>query len=120
MSLHLVCIGHFYCRGDQKQAGDHIEQKGISSPSLKNVQLRDIRKVERLYQLFRVQHWISKTETNWRLFVEAAIRAVNVSKRQDGKRTDAVRVFLGIVKRRLWKNISISQEERGARFAASF
>jgi hypothetical protein len=79
-----------------------------SSPNLRNVRPEDIRKPSRLRELFdqaTSAGWFARTEANLLNFAAAAVRANRVS-------GNAVRVFLGITRKRLWHHLSISDEER--------
>jgi hypothetical protein len=81
-----------------------------SEPNLKNVRPEDIRKPSRLRALFEEATragLLERTEAGLLNFAAAAVRANRVS-------GDAVRVFMGIVRKGLWHHISASDEE-GAR-----
>jgi hypothetical protein len=77
-------------------------------PDLRNVRPEDIRKPTRLRELFEQATragWLERSEAGFLKFASAAVRANRVS-------GDAVRVFMGIVRKGLWHHISLSDEER--------
>ena len=79
-----------------------------SKPDLKNVRPEDIRKPSRLRELFEEATsagLLERTEAGLLKFAAAAVRANRVS-------GDAVRVFMGIVRKGLWHHISASDEDR--------
>ena len=78
-------------------------------PDLRNIQPEDIRKPSRLRELYeQATHagWLGRSEANFLNFAGAAVRA----NRSGG---NAVRIFVGIVRKGLWHHISASDEERG-------
>jgi hypothetical protein len=84
------------------------EGEVLDRPSLRNIRLADLQRVSRLKALYAqatAASWLTHSEANLRNFVAAAARATRV----DG---DAVRVFVGIVRRGLWHHLTIADEER--------
>ena len=84
--------------------------KNSKKPTLKNIQLEDLHRLSRLedlYQQATAAKWLPDCEANLRNFVAAAVRATRVS-------GDAVRIFVGIVRRGLWHHITQEQEDRAA------
>jgi hypothetical protein len=84
------------------------EKERVETPSLRNIKPDDLRKLSRLRVLFiqaTAAKWITHSEANLRNFVAAAARASRV----DG---DAVRIFVGIVRRGLWHHLAIEDEKR--------
>jgi len=82
--------------------------KKETKPDLRNVRPEDIRKPSRLRELFEqaaLEGWLERSEAGFLKFAAAAVRANRLS-------GDAVRVFMGIVRKRLWHHISASDEER--------
>lgn len=89
------------------------EPQNLDSPDLKNVTLRDIEdfsRCERLFEKACDAGWLKRCEASKLNWIAAAIRAKEVGKKDPN--SDAVKVFLGIVKRKLWGNINRSHEER--------
>jgi len=84
--------------------------KNSKKPTLKNIQLEDLHRLSRLedlYQQATAAKWLPDCEANLRNFVAAAVRATRVS-------GDAVRIFVGIVRRGLWHHITQAEEDRAA------
>ena len=80
----------------------------LERPTLRNIRLADLQRLSRLRALYAqatAAKWLAHSEANLRNFVAAAARATRV----DG---DAVRVFVGIVRRRLWHHLTIADEDR--------
>jgi len=78
-------------------------------PRLRNILPEDIRKPGRLRELFEQAiraGWIERSEANLLNFAGAAVRANRAA-------GDSVRIFVGIVRKRLWHHISHEDEERG-------
>ena len=78
------------------------------SPTLKNITTEDLHRLSRLEELYSqavAAKWLPDCEANFRNFVSAAVRATRVT-------GDAVRIFVGIVRRGLWQHITQEQEER--------
>lgn len=81
--------------------------------NLKNIQLEDLRRLSSLRILYEqtvAAKWISRSEADFQNFVAAAVRVTRLA--PDALRTDPVRVFVGIVKKRLWHHVTAAQEER--------
>ena len=91
------------------------EQPGFLSkkpekPTLKDIQLEDLKRVSTLLVLFEQAvnaGWLADTEANRLKFVAAAVRANAVG-------ADPVRVFVTIVRQGLWHHITQEQEDRAA------
>jgi hypothetical protein len=80
----------------------------LERPTLRNIRLEDLRRLSRLKVLYAqatAAKWLAQSEANLRNFVAAAARATRV----DG---DAVRVFVGIVRRGLWHHLTSADEDR--------
>jgi hypothetical protein len=79
-------------------------------PDLRNIEPDDIKRLSRLRELFRQATeagWIERGEAAFLNFTSAAVRAT----RAPG---DSVRIFVGIVRGRLWHFITQEQEARAA------
>ena len=77
------------------------------SPSLKDIQVIDLQDMSRLDALYRQaveQKWLPDCESSIQNFVGAATRAMQVT-------GNAVKIFVGIVKRGLWGYITLAQED---------
>jgi hypothetical protein len=84
------------------------EGEVLERPTLRNIRLADLQRLSRLKVLYAqatAAKWHAHSEANLRNFVAAAARATHV----DG---DAVRVFVGIVRRGLWHHLTIADEDR--------
>ncbi len=84
------------------------DKKRLGVPSLQRIQPDDLRRLSRLRVLYAqaiAAKWLSHSEANLRNFVAAAARATRV----DG---DAVRIFVGIVRRGLWHHLATDDENR--------
>jgi hypothetical protein len=82
--------------------------KKINNTSLTDIQLEDLRRISRLNELYRQAvsaRWLTHSETNFRNFVAAAVRAT-------GTTGNPVRVFVAIIRQHLWQHITLEQEER--------
>ena len=81
------------------------------APTLNDIQPVDLREVSRLEALYRqavARQWLPDCQASIQNFVAAATRAVQVA-------GNAVKIFVGIVKRRLWNYITQGQEEESLR-----
>jgi hypothetical protein len=81
--------------------------------SLRNIQFEDLRRISTLKTLFHqavAANWVTNAESDFQNFVAAAVRATRL--RGDSIRTNPVRVFVAIVRKRLWHHITQEQEER--------
>ncbi len=86
-----------------------IEGRKGEGPTLRDVQLvdiKDFRRTEALYRQAVDLGWVKDSEASFLNWVGAAVRAKSC------RANDPVRVFLGIVRQGLWKNITDSEEER--------
>ncbi len=84
------------------------KMQGPRMPDIRNIQPEDLRRVSTLKTLYHQAisaQWLQDSEASFRNFVAAAVRGTRVQ-------GDAVRVFVGIVRRQLWHHISHEQEER--------
>jgi hypothetical protein len=85
-------------------------------PSIRNILPEDLRKMPRLAELYRqaiAARWLSPGEANLKNFVCAALRANRVS-------SSPVRVFVGIVKKKLWHHVTQEQENRALQVLKRF
>lgn len=90
--------------------------RGAGTPSLHAIRPDDLRRVSSVLTLYEQAidaRWLERSEANRRNFVAAAVRAVQAH-------GDPVRIFVAIVRRRLWHHITQSQEERAVRAMKSF
>jgi hypothetical protein len=95
-----------------KPPGVSSIQSGRGEPMLRDVQMQDLLDFSRTESLYRqavLAAWVQDSEANLLNWVAAAVRAKSCRAR------DPVRVFLGIVKRGLWVNITEADEERARR-----
>lgn len=105
--------------GSKDQKASLTKQPGVSSiqgkargPTLGDVQMEDLlvySRTEALYQQAVSACWMQDSEASLLNWVAAAVRAKTCQAR------DPVRVFLGIVRRGLWKHITDADEERARR-----
>ncbi len=82
--------------------------KNSEKPTLKDIKPNDLHRLSRLEELYKqavAANWLKHSEENLRNFIAAAVRATRVS-------GDAVRIFVGIVRRGLWHHITQDQEDR--------
>jgi hypothetical protein len=78
--------------------------------TLRNIQLDDLRRLSSLRILYAqavAAKWLSGTDAEFQNFVAAAVRATRMT-----HDAEPVRVFVGIVKQKLWSHITSEQEER--------
>jgi len=83
----------------------------LEKPTLRNITSADLQRLPRLKALYAqatAQKWLTHSEANLRNFIAAAARATRVN-------GDAVRIFVGIVRRGLWHHLSIEDENRALR-----
>ncbi len=86
-------------------------------PTIRNVRLEDLQSfshTEELYWQAVERRVIEHSENNALNWLAAAVRAKSV---RDG---DPVRVFVGIVRRRLWSHVTQEQEERARQALARY
>ena len=84
--------------------------RGIGTPVLHAIRPDDLRRTSSVLALYeQAAHagWLERSESNRVNFVAAAVRAVQV-------RGDSVRIFVALVRRRLWHHITAAQEDRAA------
>jgi hypothetical protein len=77
-------------------------------PSLRDIKPEDLKRLSRLNVLYAeatAAKWLNRSEANLRNFVAAAARATRVE-------GDAVRIFVGIVRKALWHHLTSADEER--------
>jgi hypothetical protein len=82
--------------------------RGEGKPTLRSIRPEDLRRVSSVMSLYEQATragWLERSEANLRNFVAAAVRATQV-------RGDSARIFVTIVRRRLWHHITLEQEER--------
>ncbi|HQH27597.1 MAG TPA: hypothetical protein PLP17_09400, partial [Oligoflexia bacterium] len=82
--------------------------RNSEKPTLKDIKLDDLHRLSRLEELYQqatAANWLLDCEANLRNFVAAAVRATRVS-------GDAVRIFVGIVKKGLFHHITQAEEDR--------
>lgn len=79
----------------------------IKNPTLTDIQTEDLKRLGRLEQLYQQaleRGWFAHSEFSIRNFVSAAARATRVA-------GNPAKVFVGIVKKRLWHHITQAQED---------
>jgi len=89
-------------------------------PTLKNITSDDLHRLSHLEELYKqatAAAWLPDCEANLRNFVAAAVRATRAGTACSESTAcsgsgDAVRIFVGIVRRGLWPNITQEQEDR--------
>jgi hypothetical protein len=82
--------------------------KSPRNPTLTAIVPEDLRRLSRLESLYRqaVQaNWLIESEQSARNFIAAAVRATRVS-------GDPARIFVGLVKKRLWHHVTQAEENR--------
>ena len=85
-----------------------LSTKKIRKPILRDIKPDDLKRLSKLKMLYAQAtkaKWLEPSEANFQNFVSAAVRAT----RTEG---DSVRIFVSIVKKGLWKNITQAQEDR--------
>ena len=100
-----VCIANKFGKEGE---GTKTRHDSGSSPSIHDVRLEDLRSFGRVEELYRqaVKHrLIEGSEANAINFIAAAARATSVS-------GDAPRIFMGIIRAKLWHHISSKDEDR--------
>ena len=88
-----------------------LSKTGVLKPTIKNIQIDDLRRLTPLKELYSQAvraKWLTDSEANLRNFLAAAARSTRVN-------GDAVRVFVGIVKRGLWHHLTQRDEDRANR-----
>jgi len=95
---------------DQDRSGVCVANnfKNSEKPTLKDIQIDDLRRLSRLKDLYNQAlkaNWLAHSEANLRNFVAAAARATRVQ-------GDPIRVFVGIVKKGLWHHLTNDDERR--------
>ncbi len=79
------------------------------SPTIKNIRKEDFNsffRTEELYTQAVKANWITDSENNFLNWVAAAVRAKSLTE------GDPVRVFVGIVRKKLFTHITLAEEER--------
>lgn len=100
-----------YQKAPSEAATGGCGRRGEGKPSLRSIRPDDLRRVSSVMSLYEQATragWLERSEANLRNFVAAAVRATQV-------RGDAARIFVTIVRRRLWHHITFEQEERAIR-----
>ncbi len=85
-----------------------VSERAGTRPSLKNIKPEDLRRLPRLKMLYEQATevgWLERSEANFLNFAAAAVRA-------NRAKGDAVRIFVGIVKRGLWGYVTQGEEDR--------
>lgn len=80
----------------------------VGPPTIRNILPEDLKQIPRLEVLYEQAvkaNWLGRSEANFRNFVCAALRATRA-----GGRVGAI--FVGIVRKGLWHHITTEQEER--------
>jgi hypothetical protein len=91
-------------------SGVSVKQGNLSPPKLQNVISQDLFQLERLETLYsqaREKGLIQQNQADKLNFVAAAVRAWKL--RQQG---NPVKIFMGLLRKRLWMNISQSDEDK--------
>ena len=86
----------------------HLVQAAVPPPNIRDVRAEDLKSFGRVEELFRQavkQRLIEPTEANAINFIGAAARASRVE-------GDAPRIFMGIVRKKLWNHIQQCDEDR--------
>ena len=99
--------------GSKNQKSEHgvctaNEEEQLARPTLRDIKHEDLKRLSRLRVLYveaTAAKWLTHSEASFRNFVAAAARATRV----DG---NAVRVFVGIVRRGLWHHLTNADDER--------
>ena len=84
------------------------KEQATAKPTLRDIKVDDLRRLSRLRVLFAqatAAGWIDPSEANLRNFIAAAARATRIN-------GDAVRVFVGIVRKGLWHHLTSADEDR--------
>jgi hypothetical protein len=85
-----------------------VKERGLKRPTIKNIRLQDLLQFSRCEELYRqavASNWIKPSESQALAWIGAAVRAKSVA-------GDPVRVFAGIVRKKLWRYITNDQEDR--------
>ena len=94
---------------------EHLEELR-RAPELNNIKARDLRDIKRLEVLFQQAvdaGWLSRNEANALNFVSAAVKATRA-------RGDQVRTFQDIVKTNNWKEIHQQEEDKARQMLAAY
>ncbi len=90
---------------------------GERNPTINNIVIEDLQsfyRTEELYRLAVKAHWIADSENSFLNWMAAAVRA------KSQKDADQVRLFVAIIKRKLFHFITSEQEERARRAIQKF
>ncbi|MBD1848354.1 hypothetical protein H6F89_34400 [Cyanobacteria bacterium FACHB-63] len=96
------------------------KESPLTPPVLKNIQaidLQDFLRLEALYWQALAAKWLTPCEANVLNWISAAVRSREVVRKGGG---DAVRVFVAIVRRKLWNTITGAQEDYARQTLARF
>lgn len=96
--------------------GEKPKATNAGAPSIRRIVPDDLRRFDRLQELYAQAvraNWLPESEANALNFVAAAVRA----REAEG---DAARIFVSLVRRGLWQNITQAQEERARKALARF
>lgn len=102
-------------------AGAGVFRTEDRSPNLRDIRFEDLRRLSTLRTLFEQAvsaKWFSGSESEFQNFVAAAVRVTRLG--ANTIRTDPVRVFVGIVRKKLWHHITTEQEERAREVISKF
>jgi hypothetical protein len=106
---------------DQKLSkSSGVYQHTKSKPTLCNIQpldLQEFHRCETLYWQAVKARWLDHSEANVLNWISAAVRAREVVSKASG---NAVRIFVAIVRRKLWNTITGAQEDYARRTLARF
>jgi hypothetical protein len=106
-------------KDQQTRQTDHAgasSRRTLGKPTILDVRVEDLQsftRTEELYWQAVAKGLVGHSEANALDWVAAAVRAKSVV-------GDSVRVFMGIVRGQLWRNISQEQEERARRALARY
>ncbi len=94
-----------------ERSGVYLQKEELLPPTLHNIQAIDLHHFDRLESLYWQAvsaGWLDHSESNTLNWICAAVRAREVVRKSGGS---AVRVFVAIVRRKLWNMITGAQEE---------
>ena len=108
---------HFVSR-DQKRSG--VSTKPVpGSPNINNIRTEDLYDAARLAALVRQQVWCENTLANFQNFVASAVRARRVGATK-ARTSDPIRIFVGLVRSRLWHHITDADEGEALRLIGEY
>ena len=89
------------------------QKKKSDTPSLSQVVPKDLGNLSRLQELYRQaikRQWIKRSEASWIAWVAAAVRAQRLGTEQQG-----IKLFVAIIRQRLYDHISQAEEDEARR-----